>query len=655
MNLPADLMDRVRATRRRLLDELLAMQEPGGWWTGELSSSALSTATSVAAFCQLRAAGQGGFDDLIDAGVTWIESNANEDGGWGDTVRSKSNISTTMLCRAALKIAGRAVPAAADAWVTNATRDFPDEAEAIKARYGKDRTFSVPILMMCAMAGDVPWSAIPRLPFELAVLPHRFYAAVRLPVVSYALPALIAIGQLLHAKNPSRVPPLRWTRSLSVERTLRKLKTLQPSNGGFLEAAPLTGFVTMALAAAGRADHVVAKKGAAFLAESMRPDGSWPIDTNLATWVTTLIVNALGDSARSELPDPGATLRWLLDQQYQEVHPFTNAAPGGWAWTPLPGGVPDADDTSGAVRAVAFLRDEGRGTRGERDKESSDRLAANASERSRERSGTASHDKTSPSPNADERTDAQRSPAFAAKRRGVRVAECDAAIERGLLWLASLQNRDGGVPTFCRGWGTLPFDRSSNDITAHAILAEHNETLCEDLRGVDSAITEQLAAIPERGANFLRRRQRTDGSWLPLWFGNQGVVGDENPVYGTSRVLQMFGTDLPSFPDDRQLSKSVDWLAAQQNPDGGFGGAAGVPSTVEETGVAVEALIACGSDAAAARGLAYLCDAIDRGDHRTPQPIGFYFAKLWYFERLYPYAFALGALQAAVDAGEQGT
>jgi len=38
---------------------------------------------------------------------------------------------------------------------------------------------------------------------------------------------------------------------------------------------------------------------------------------------------------------------WLLDQQHRVEHPYTHAAPGGWAWTDLSGGVPDADDTSG--------------------------------------------------------------------------------------------------------------------------------------------------------------------------------------------------------------------------------------------------------------------------------------------------------------------
>ena len=73
-------------------------------------------------------------------------------------------------------------------------------AKAVEQQYGKDRTFSVPILTMAALsgrlgAGSDAWRLVRPLPFELAVLPHRLYKWLRLPVVSYALPALIAIGQ----------------------------------------------------------------------------------------------------------------------------------------------------------------------------------------------------------------------------------------------------------------------------------------------------------------------------------------------------------------------------------------------------------------------------------------------------------------------------
>src|SRR5262249_58059443 len=100
----------------------------------------------------------------------------------------------------------------------------------------------------------------------------------------------------------------------------------------------------------------VIASGVEFLVRSARDDGSWPIDTNLATWVTTVAVNALAAAGDLESLDKKDELRdWLLRQQYTERHPYTGADPGGWAWTDLPGGVPDADDTPGALLALAEL------------------------------------------------------------------------------------------------------------------------------------------------------------------------------------------------------------------------------------------------------------------------------------------------------------
>ena len=75
--------------------------------------------------------------------------------------------------------------------------------------------------------------------------------------------------------------------------------------------------------------------------------------------VTTLSVNALSvDSSLAELlpPEERRHIRdWLLSQQYRREHPYTQAPAGGWAWTDLPGGVPDADDTAGALIALHNL------------------------------------------------------------------------------------------------------------------------------------------------------------------------------------------------------------------------------------------------------------------------------------------------------------
>src|SRR5207244_3738041 len=139
-------------------------------------------------------------------GLRWLAEHRNSDGGWGDTVRSKSNISTTALCWAAFGAAHAdaefsGAVSEAEVWLATASGcGVKLEADALVAaierRYGKDRTFSVPILMTLALSGRLGsegWQRVIPLPFELAVLPHQVFGAARLPVVSYALPALIAI------------------------------------------------------------------------------------------------------------------------------------------------------------------------------------------------------------------------------------------------------------------------------------------------------------------------------------------------------------------------------------------------------------------------------------------------------------------------------
>ena len=54
--------------------------------------------------------------DCIDSGAAWLIESQNEDGGWGDTIRSRTNISTTAIVWAALSTlpAGDARLAAGD-------------------------------------------------------------------------------------------------------------------------------------------------------------------------------------------------------------------------------------------------------------------------------------------------------------------------------------------------------------------------------------------------------------------------------------------------------------------------------------------------------------------------------------------------------------
>ena len=343
-----------------LIDEIASH----GHWEGELSSSALSTATAIVAMELVerdREVRRPEITQLILGGLNWLASHQNPDGGWGDTVLSHSNISTSTLGYSAFFLL-KDSDLAGDrnrsfAQVTENAKLYMDRNggfDAIKKRYGKDHTFSVPILTQCALAGLIPWNELIPLPFELGSLPHRFYQWIKLPVVSYALPALIAIGQTRHFHAPSWNPLIRLIRNLSVKPTLRRLIDLQPESGGFLEATPLTSFVTMSLASMKLAAHPVAVRGLEFIKASVRPDGSWPIDTNLATWVTTLSVNSLKIETL-KLIKIDQISSWLSGQQHRILHRYTNAAPGGWAWTDLSGGVPDADDTPGAILAMLKL------------------------------------------------------------------------------------------------------------------------------------------------------------------------------------------------------------------------------------------------------------------------------------------------------------
>lgn len=594
----ADSIDpvRLRAALEKANATLRSARTVEGHWVGELSSSALSTATAVTTLAVVqRESGITNHVSRITAGCDWLAQHQNEDGGWGDTLKSLSNLSTTTLCWAAFgAVPGadekhRQVLARSEVWLKQHAGGLePDElAPAVIARYGKDRTFSVPILTMCALAGRLgigreAWRHVIPLPFELAAFPHSWFAALKLPVVSYALPALIAIGQARHHHRPSSNPFVRGVRQVSRDHTLNILGRIQPTNGGFLEATPLTSFVTMSLAGSGQANHPVVKRGVGFLVASQRADGSWPIDTNLATWVTTLAVNALGDGAsgNAEFSD---VRRWLLSQQYRTVHPYTQAAPGGWAWTDLPGGVPDADDTAGALLAL--------------------------------------------------------------RRSGPVDDKTRAAALAGAAWLLNLQNSDGGIPTFCRGWGALPFDRSSADIAAHTMRAWLEWK--RDLPELQSRIERALV----RATSFLVRAQRRDGSWLPLWFGNQWNTDDENPVYGTSRVLLA----LSRVGELRGLERGVRWLVDSQLLDGSWGSRPEQHATVEETALAIEALAEAAHavtdldlgkavNAAVTRGTEWLIQRVEAGTWTEPSSIGFYFAKLWYYERLYPVIFTVGAL-----------
>ena len=282
----------------------------------------------------------------------------------------------------------------------------------------------------------------------------------------------------------------------------------------------------------------------------------------------------------------------LLNGQNKKVHPFNGSKPGGWGWTNHSGSVPDGDDTPGVILALLKLSDE---------------------------------------------------------------PEVLKAIAQACVWLKELQNSDGGFPTFSRGWGKLPFDQSTSDLTGHCVLAL-TAALSRCTAYFAPADLGAIRRMIRDAIGFLAAKQRNDGSWVPLWFGNQQTNDHANPVYGTARVVtylqDTISMDILGDSMKQQVQKMVSkgqvFLEQNQNTDGSWGGAFGVQGSIEETALAVSALATSQSHREdCGLGLQWLFSREKQG--LKPAAIGLYFASLWYDEKLYPVTCYLEAVNRVLE------
>jgi len=137
----------------------------------------------------------------------------------------------------------------------------------------------------------------------------------------------------------------------------------------------------------------------------------------------------------------------------------------------------------------------------------------------------------------------------------------EGAIRRGIQWLLSMQNRDGG-------WGAFDRDNDQNFL-CNIPFADHNAMIDPSTADVTARVVECLGRfgwpaehpVIQRAVKFLRKDQCDDGSW----FGRWGV----NYVYGTSGVLRALETVSLTARDYCQ--RAVMWLRTVQKADGSFG------------------------------------------------------------------------------------
>jgi len=589
-----------------LREFLMAHRGMDGYFESRLSDSAVSTAVACVA---LEIADAKHYANEIAAAKSWLITHQNADGLYGDSPESPANLTATFLAYVALSRDGQyqSELAKAHTWLqasgfslqegssNDSSRSPKSEARSpftfdsvrrgFLAAYGKDLTFSVPILALASAAGffedaNEAWQQMPQFPFEAVLVPESFFKHLNLPVVSYAIPALICVGlaQLHHRK----AGVIKTLRSLAKKKALRVLLAKQPASGGFLEAAPLTGFCALCLCAAGLNDHPATRATLRFLLETQRDNGAWPIDRDLRQWVTSLALTALAPHLSDD--EKLFYRNALKKHQTQIVHPFTRSAPGGWGWTTHSGSVPDADDTAAALIALYHLGE------------------------------PASSD----------------------------------TVQRGIEWLLNLQNvagriapfpRDGGIPTFCRGWGKLPFDLSCPDISAHAFKAFS----CFEA-GLPQRLQKRVARAKRRILRYLQNVQRDDGAFIPLWFGDQKAESKEAPVYGSAVVLEhLQGFDDPAAQE--MLHKTKAFLLAAQHATGGWGSSDSEQDYATVTARCVTALRPYSeAQSAIERARDFLRPYMQHPHTIPPEPIGLYFAHLWYSEELYGPVFLMSAL-----------
>ncbi len=224
--------------------------------------------------------------------------------------------------------------------------------------------------------------------------------------------------------------------------------------------------------------------------------------------------------------------------------------------------------------------------------------------------------------------------------------------QRGLSWVLSMQNQDGG-------WSA--FDKDNNRACLnHFPFADHNAMLDPSANDITGRVLEMLARAGvarshsafQRGIHFLRQQQELDGTWYGRW----GV----NYIYGTwlaLRGLKAAGEPMESV----RYQQAGRWLIGRQNPDGGWGESCRSyddpstkgqgASTASQTAWALMALMSLGVVAVPAfrRGLDFLLHTQQADGDWSEEPFtGTGFPRVFYLRyHLYRTYFPLLALTEA--------
>jgi squalene-hopene/tetraprenyl-beta-curcumene cyclase len=518
-------------------NHLLSLQTQEGYWMGELEADTTLESDYIYYLHILGKADP----ERIGKLANYVRQRQLPDGGWNISCGGPAELNATVKAYFGLKLAG----------------DSPDSPHMLRARDavrrmgGLERTNSY-VRFNLALVGAVSWNLVPSIPPELMLLPqwlglniYEMSSWTRGFVVPMAilatmrpefrLPAQAHVDELFLDATRTTVL-FDWSRQivswknifLALDlglkvyerfpwKPLRKkalraaqdwtLAHLERSDGvaAIYPAMMNSIFVLMAMGY-GPDDPKTAREIREFAKLEIEEGDTIRMQPCVSpVWDTCIAMVSL-EEAGLPADDPALVKAadWILTKQILEAGDWQiknkDAEPGGWAFEFRNDWYPDVDDTAFVLMALQRVK--------------------------------------FPDPERMEK-----------------------AVRRGVQWLLSMQNLDGG-------WGA--FDRDNNRETMnHIPFADHNAMLDPSTADVTARVLECLGRLGwtaehpavRRGLDFLKKDQTDDGAW----FGRWGV----NYVYGTSGVLRALENFVLTAGEECQ--RALSWLRSVQKPDGSFG------------------------------------------------------------------------------------
>lgn len=515
---------------------LLSIQNPAGYWWGELESNVTITA-EVVLLHKIWGTDQTRPLDKVEA---YLRQQQRQHGGWELYYGDGGEISTSVEAYMALRLLG--VPANDPAMIRG--QAFILQRGGIS----KTRIFTK---LHLALIGCYNWRGIPSLPAWVMLLPKAFPVNIyemsswarsstvpllivcdRKPVfltdstinldelyvegvdqVRWELPQsgdwtdlFLTLDQGFKLAESLNLVPFREEGIKAAEKWILERQEATGDWGGIIPAM-LNSMLALRCLDYNSSDPIVERGLQAIDNFAIETEDSYRVQPCVSpVWDTAWVIRALVDSGFA--PDHQAVVKageWLLQKQILDYGDWAvknrQGKPGAWAFEFDNNFYPDVDDSAVVVMALDL-----------------------------------------------------------AKLPNEKIKQ--AAIARALNWIASMQCKLGGWAAFDldndQDWlNSIPYgdlkamiDPNTADVTARVV-----EMLGACNLSIDSYNL-------ERSLTYLLREQETEG----CWFGRWGV----NYIYGTSGVLSALALIDPQR-HKLSIQRGAAWLVGCQNPDGGWG------------------------------------------------------------------------------------